>query len=75
MIALFLKTFSSPQHANHDMKWSEYNESLVRQGDEILLGFDVINNWDKELEEMNKGKVVEQIHHSHIFLLLLYQLT
>jgi hypothetical protein len=38
------------------VKWSEYNESLVRRG-EILLGFDVINNWDNELEEMNKDKV------------------
>jgi len=38
------------------VKWSEYNESLVRRA-EILLGFDVINNWDNELEEMNKDKV------------------
>lgn len=38
------------------VKWSEYNESLVRRG-EILLGFDVIDNWDKELEKMNQGKV------------------
>lgn len=37
------------------MRWSEYNESLVRRG-EILLGFDVIDNWDKDLEEMNRGK-------------------
>ncbi len=38
------------------MKWSEYNQSLVRRG-EILFGFDVIDNWNKELEEMNKGEV------------------
>ena len=38
------------------MKWSIYNQSLVRRG-EILLGFDVINNWDAELKEMNKDKV------------------
>ena len=38
------------------MKWSVYNQSLVRRG-EILLGFDVINNWDTELKEMNKDKV------------------
>ena len=31
------------------MKWSIYNQSLVRRG-EILLGFDVINNWDAEAE-------------------------
>jgi hypothetical protein len=39
------------------MKWSVYNRSLVRRG-EILLGFDVIDNWrDTELKEMNKDKV------------------
>jgi hypothetical protein len=39
------------------MKWSVYNKSLVRRG-EILLGFDVIDNWwDTELKGMNKDKV------------------
>jgi hypothetical protein len=52
------------------VKWSEYNESLVRRG-EILLGFDVINNWDNELEEMNKDKVGEPFHYPNTFLLLL----
>ena len=37
------------------MKWSDYNEHLVRRG-EILLGFDVIDNWNKELADMNRGK-------------------
>ncbi len=37
------------------MKWSDYNQSLVRRG-EILIGFDVIDNWDDELKEMNKDK-------------------
>ena len=37
------------------MNWNKYNESLVKRG-EILLDFDVIDNWDVELEEMNKGK-------------------
>ena len=40
------------------MKWSIYNQSLVRRG-EILLGFDVINNWDTELKEMNQDKIGE----------------
>ena len=31
-------------------------QSLVKRG-EILLGFDVINNWDIDLKEMNKDKV------------------
>jgi len=39
------------------MKWSTYNQSLVRRG-EILIGFDVIDNWDRELKQMNKNKVV-----------------
>jgi hypothetical protein len=38
------------------MNLSLYNQSLVRRG-EILLGFDVINNWDTDLKEMNKAKV------------------
>ena len=52
------------------MKWSTYNQSLVRRG-EILLGFDVINNWDTELKEMNKDKVGEPFHYPNTFLLLL----
>lgn len=52
------------------MKWSEYNESLVRRG-EILLGFDVIDNWDKELEEMNRGKAGEPFHYPDTFVLML----
>lgn len=52
------------------MNWSSYNQSLVRRG-EILLGFDVINNWDTELKEMNKDKVGEPFHYPNTFLLLL----
>ena len=52
------------------MKWSVYNQSLVRRG-EILLGFDIINNWDTELKEMNQGKIGEPFHYPDTFLLLL----
>src|SRR3954447_295086 len=52
------------------MKWSSYNQSLVRRG-EILLGFDVIDNWDMELKQMNKNKVGEPFHYPNTFLLLL----
>lgn len=52
------------------MKWSTYNQSLVRRG-EILIGFDVINNWETELKEMNKDKVGEPFHYPNTFLLLL----
>jgi hypothetical protein len=52
------------------MNWSTYNQSLVRRG-EILLGFDVIDNWDNELKEMNQGKIGEPFHYPNTFLLLL----
>jgi hypothetical protein len=52
------------------MKWSAYNQSLVRRG-EILLGFDVIDNWDIDLKEMNKDKIGEPFHYPDTFLLLL----
>lgn len=35
--------------------WPQYNEELVVRG-EFLLDFDWVQSWDKELEEMNKGK-------------------
>ena len=38
------------------MIWSVYNQSLVRRG-KILIDFDVIDNWDAELKEINKDKV------------------
>lgn len=52
------------------MKWSDYNGSLVRRG-EILLGFDVIDNWNKELEAMNRGKLGEPFHYPDTFVLML----
>jgi hypothetical protein len=39
------------------MEWSTYNQFLDRHS-EILIAFDVIDNWwDAELKEMNKDKV------------------
>ncbi|HEY6536086.1 MAG TPA: hypothetical protein VIY08_09900 [Candidatus Nitrosocosmicus sp.] len=52
------------------MNWSTYNQSLVKRG-EILLGFDIINNWNTELKEMNQGKIGEPFHYPNTFLLLL----
>jgi hypothetical protein len=37
------------------VNWRNYNESLVKRG-EVLLDFDVIDNWHLELEKMNKDK-------------------
>jgi hypothetical protein len=53
------------------VKWLVYNQSLVRRGGEILIGFDVIDNWEAELKEMNQGKVGEPFHYPDTFLLLL----
>ncbi len=51
----FPNTFS--KHLPTDrMNWSTYNQSLVKRG-EILIGFDVIDNWETVLKEMNKDKV------------------
>jgi len=61
MISLFLNTFSEHISTN-SVSWPIYNQSLVRRGNEILLGFDVINNWHTELKEMNKDKVGEPFH-------------
>jgi len=38
--------------------WHIYNESLVRRG-EVVLDFDVIDNWNNELDNMNEGGLVE----------------
>ena len=40
------------------MNWSVYNQSLVSRG-EILIGFDIIDNWDTELKEMNNDEIGE----------------
>jgi Transposase DDE domain len=42
------------------MNWRNYNESLVKCG-EVLLDFDIIDNWNTELEEMNKGQGRQKI--------------
>ncbi|HXT84282.1 MAG TPA: hypothetical protein VN704_08120 [Verrucomicrobiae bacterium] len=49
------------------MKWPLYNQSLVRRY-KILLGFDVINNWDTDLKDLNKDKVDEPFHYPNTFL-------
>ena len=36
-----------------------------------MLGFDVVNNWDAEIKEMNKEKVDEPFYYPNTFLLLL----
>jgi hypothetical protein len=52
------------------VNWNKYNESLVKRG-EILLDFDVIDNWDSELEKMNKGKEGRKFVYPDSFIKLL----
>ena len=52
------------------MNWNKYNESLVKRG-EVLLDFDVIDNWDSELEEMNKDKEGRKFVYPDSFIKLL----
>ena len=52
------------------MNWNKYNESLVKRG-EVLLGFDVIDNWYSELEEINKGKEGRKFVYPDSFIKLL----
>lgn len=52
------------------MNWNKYNESLVKRG-EILLDFDIIDNWDSELEKMNKGKEGRKFVYPDSFIKLL----
>ncbi len=35
--------------------WTKYNEELVRRG-ELYLSLDFLENWNNELDEINKGK-------------------
>jgi hypothetical protein len=50
--------------------WKNYNESLIRRG-EVLLNFDVIDNWDIELEKMNKNKEGRKFVYPDSFIKLL----
>jgi hypothetical protein len=52
------------------VNWSTYNQSLVRRG-ELVIAFDIIDNWDTELKEMYKDKVGEPFQYPNTFVLLL----
>ena len=47
--------------------WPSYNESLVRRG-QVLLDFDVLDEWDHELSQMNEGKVGEPYDYPDSFM-------
>lgn len=44
------------------VNWPEYNEKLVRRG-EFFINPNFLKNWNKELKEMNSGKVGEPYHY------------
>src|SRR4249920_924271 len=50
--------------------WYSYNLSLVRRG-QVLLDFDVLDEWDHELSQMNEGKVGEPYDYPDSFMQLL----
>jgi IS5 family transposase len=50
--------------------WPSYNESLVRRG-QVLLDFDVLDDWDLELSQLNQGKVGEPYDYPDSFIQLL----
>ncbi|MGI9010537.1 MAG: IS5 family transposase [Nitrososphaeraceae archaeon] len=50
--------------------WKRYNESLVRRG-EVLLDFDVIDNWGTELTKMNNNKEGRKFVYPNSFIKLL----
>jgi hypothetical protein len=52
------------------VNWKNYNESLVKRG-EVLLSFDVIDNWDTELEKMNEDKEGKKFVYPDSFIKLL----
>jgi Transposase DDE domain len=52
------------------VNWRNYNESLVKRG-EVLLHFDVIDNWHVELDKMNEDKKGRKFVYPDSFIKLL----
>jgi hypothetical protein len=52
------------------INWNQYNEKLVRI-DKIIMSFDVIDNWHKELEVMNHNKRGRKFDYPNSFMKLL----
>ena len=50
--------------------WREYNESLVRRG-EVLLDFDLLDEWNIELKKMNRHKEGAPFRYPEAFMRLL----
>ena len=52
------------------VNWPRYNKSMVRRG-EVVLDFDVIKNWDNELDKINDGKEGASYRYPNSFVQLL----
>ena len=52
------------------INWHNYNKSLVRRG-EIVLDFEIIDNWSNDLHKMNRGKEGALYRYPESFILLL----
>lgn len=50
--------------------WKVYNEALVRRG-EVLLDFDLLDEWSEELKKMNQGKEGARFRYPEAFMRLL----
>jgi len=50
--------------------WGEYNESLVRRG-EILVDFDLVDEWKDDLRRMSEGKEGARFRYPEAFIRLL----
>lgn len=50
--------------------WKEYNEPLVRRG-EVLLDFDLLDEWSSELKKANRGKEGAPFRYPEPFMRLL----
>jgi hypothetical protein len=40
------------------MSWHDYNRALIERGRTLIMDFSFLDSWNKELEEMNRGREV-----------------
>jgi len=67
-------TFPKPKKDyNSLIDWKVYNEGLVKRG-EILLDFDLFNDWDEQLEVINENKTGRPYEYPNSFIEFLFQL-
>ena len=52
------------------INWHNYNKSLVRRG-EIVLDFEIVDNWNDDLHKMNRKKEGALYRYPESFILLL----